>query len=109
MLLTFSLTVFAWIFFRAESMGHAWQIIGQVFSKTLFATPYFENGTRAIPVLIVLAIFLLIEWIGRESQYAIAGIDSLLPKPLKWVFYYSTIIVTIYFTGSGQQFIYFQF
>jgi len=108
-LLTFSLTVFAWIFFRAENLYHSFQIIGEIFSSTLFSKPYFENGTRAIPIIVMLSIFIMIEWIGRNYQYALEGIDKISLKQVRWLFYYALIIATIYFTGTGQQFIYFQF
>jgi alginate O-acetyltransferase complex protein AlgI len=37
MLLTFSLTVFAWIFFRSENISHAFNYIDTIFSNSLFS------------------------------------------------------------------------
>ena len=36
MLTTFILTVFAWIFFRAEDLNHAFSYIGEIFSESVF-------------------------------------------------------------------------
>ena len=40
MLLTFGLTVFAWIFFRAENIGHAFNYISEILSKSIFALSF---------------------------------------------------------------------
>jgi alginate O-acetyltransferase complex protein AlgI len=34
--MTFCLTVFAWIFFRAENIGHALSYISKIFSSSFF-------------------------------------------------------------------------
>lgn len=41
--LTFGLTVFAWIFFRAENIGHAISYISEIFSSSLFTIPKFAG------------------------------------------------------------------
>jgi alginate O-acetyltransferase complex protein AlgI len=107
--ITFGLTVFAWIFFRANNLHHALGIVAQIFSKSVFEIPYYKDGTMSIPTICLVLIFVLIEWIGRENQYAIATIVSKKPKFLRWGFYYLILIVIFVFAGSNQQFIYFQF
>jgi alginate O-acetyltransferase complex protein AlgI len=105
MVVTFTLTVFAWIFFRAENIGHAMSFIAEIFSTSLLAAPevlpYRELG------LIVL--FLLIEWIGREDEYAIARIGIKWPRISKWAFYYFLVGAIIVLGDKKQAFIYFQF
>jgi hypothetical protein len=54
-------------------------------------------------------LFVLIEWSGREQQFAIARIDLKLPTVLRWGFYYLLLIAIFYFAGPQQPFIYFQF
>lgn len=105
MSITFGLTVFAWIFFRAENLGHAWNIISHIFSHTLFTKP------EILPkkFLFLLFIFILIEWIGREQQFAIAKLGTSYPRIIRWGFYYAIVLAIFYFSGSEQQFIYFQF
>ncbi len=104
--LTFSLTVFAWIFFRAESISHSFQFIDEIFSKSLFSAPDISPRTLLMPLL---GMFLAIEWLGRESQYAIAGLGIEWQKITRWSFYYLLIFTIWYFYGAEQQFIYFQF
>ncbi|WCO02541.1 MBOAT family O-acyltransferase [Psychroserpens ponticola] len=108
MFVTFALTVFAWIFFRAETIAHAFSYISGIFTESLFSMPYFKDGTLAIPTLILVMFFVIIEWFGREDQY---GIESLLMKNklLKWCFYYLILILIFVFAGTSQEFIYFQF
>jgi alginate O-acetyltransferase complex protein AlgI len=105
MLFTFTLTVFAWIFFRAENIGHALDYISGIFSTSLFSKPeILPNAT-----LLLIAIFLTIEWLGREQQYAIARLGLTWKKPLRYAMYYAIIFAIFWFTGKEQQFIYFQF
>jgi D-alanyl-lipoteichoic acid acyltransferase DltB (MBOAT superfamily) len=114
MLLTFGLAVFAWIFFRADSIGHAISYISNMFSPSLFSMPYIiEDGTgvRLVPklLLILIALFIAIEWLGREQQYAIQNLGLRWKRPLRHAMYYAIIIAIFWFGGKEQQFIYFQF
>jgi alginate O-acetyltransferase complex protein AlgI len=107
--ITFSLTVFAWIFFRAASVTHAFNYISEIFSSSLFTTPHFPGIRKSIPIVFLTGIFLIIEWMGREQQFAIARLGTGWYKPVRWVMYYIIILVIYIFAGSEQQFIYFQF
>ena len=109
MLLTFGLTVFLWIFFRAENIGHAINYISTILSASLFSIPKFPERGKAITTIILVTIFMLIEWKGREEKYAIADLEIKLSAPLRYAMYYAIIIAIIWFSGKEQQFIYFQF
>lgn len=109
MLSTFGLSVFAWIFFRAENINHAISYVSEIFSRSLFKFPVFSKDSLVKPILILVFIFVIIEWIGREQQYALAHIESKLNRPLRYAFYYAVIIAIFWFGGEEQQFIYFQF
>jgi len=109
MLVTFGLTVLAWIFFRANDIGHAFNYVKEIFSLSLFSAPYFKNGTLCITTVILTLIFIIIEWLGREQQYAIAQMGMRWFKPIRWAFYFCIIIVILAWGGGKQQFIYFQF
>lgn len=102
---TFSLTTLAWVFFRAESVGHALIYLKGIFNKSLFSLP------EDMPNLeILLCIFLiLIEWIGRENKYALGFLVSKWSIYLRWIFYVFLILMLIYFGAKEQSFIYFQF
>ena len=102
---TFSLTVFAWIFFRSESVSDAFHYISRIFSNTLFTIP----AIRPSILFFFLTVFLVIEWLGRDQEYAIANFGLKWHKTIRWGMYYGFIISVFYFAGAEQQFIYFQF
>ncbi|HSO87116.1 MAG TPA: MBOAT family O-acyltransferase [Draconibacterium sp.] len=108
-LITFGLTVFAWIFFRAENIGHAISYISNMVSYDLFNMPYFLGIKKAAILVIFIIVFLLVEWIGREQQYAIKTIVSGWKKPFQWSFYYLIVMIIFLFGSTSQEFIYFQF
>ena len=105
MVLTFVLTVFAWIFFRAENIGHAISYISEIFSLSIFTFP------EALPktTILLIMIFVLIEWFGREGEYAISHLGIKWKRPIRYAMYYAIIIAIFWFGGKEQQFIYFQF
>lgn len=108
MSLTFVLTFFAWIFFRAENMEHAFQYISDIFKNPnsfLVFSVYWKYKT----ILVLIFIFIIIEWIGREGQFAIAHLGKKWKRPLRYAMYYAIIIAIFWFGGKEQQFIYFQF
>ncbi len=108
---TFGLTVFAWIFFRAQDIGHALQYISGIFSSSIFDYPKFSNMIGAIYTLLYLIFFIVIEWIGRNENYAIEKLALNSKRFIRYGFYYLIIIIIIYASlgKSEQTFIYFQF
>jgi alginate O-acetyltransferase complex protein AlgI len=112
MLLTFALAVFAWIFFRAENLTHAFSIIGTIFSPSLFSIPQFGGLRRALMLGVLIVFFFVMEWLGREQPYALAGLgtsEKALSRPLRYLLYYSLALAIFLYAGKVQQFIYFQF
>jgi alginate O-acetyltransferase complex protein AlgI len=107
--ITFALSVFAWIFFRAENISHALHYISVIFSRSLLTLPNFPGIQDSFTTIIMVIIFMLIEWSGRESQYAISHFGMKWKRPLRLAFYYAIIVAIICFGGKEQQFIYFQF
>jgi len=103
--ITFSLTVFAWIFFRSDNLSSALNYISIIFSDSFFTIP------TVLPIIYfcILIVFILIEWIGREEGYALAKIQYRLPKIVRWGLYYTLALTICYFADSENQFIYFQF
>lgn len=107
--ITFGLTLLAWIFFRAENIEHAFSYISTIFSRSLFSVPEFFGKKHAMVTALIICVFTLIEWFGREEQHALAALGLKWRRPVRWAFYYSIIIVIYVFAGETQQFIYFQF
>lgn len=106
---TFALTVLAWIFFRAENVTHAISILSEIFSSSLFTLPAFDGKKSALTVLLFITAFMLIEWNGRNEEYAIASIGLNWKRPIRYAFYYSIMFTLVWFQGQQQEFIYFQF
>jgi len=102
---TFGLTVLAWIFFRAESLGHAFDYINRIFSASFFEAPKSIQWDL-VPALVV---FIIVEWAQRGKQHALELTGVKISKPIRWAIYYAIIIAIIYFRGEPQEFIYFQF
>lgn len=108
-LVTFSLTVLAWVFFRAESVSHALAYLSGIFSSSLFARPVFPDSLGALGTLGLVTVFMVCEWIGRRGQYALERIDLHTAKPIRFATYYLLMGLVAYFFGGEQEFIYFQF
>ena len=107
--ITFSLTVFAWIFFRANNIRHAISYISEILSPSLFTTPKFKGIMESIIIIILVIVFVLIEWKGREGKYAIAHLGIKRKRYFRYALYYAIILAIFLFGGKEQQFIYFQF
>jgi D-alanyl-lipoteichoic acid acyltransferase DltB (MBOAT superfamily) len=104
-LITLIIIMIAWVFFRANSLNEALIYINETFSKSLFTIPEIRPKMTILSVFI----FFIIEWFGRENQYAISLLGIKWIKPLRWAFYYSIILIIFFFAGKQQEFIYFQF
>ena len=108
-ILTFVLTVFSWIFFRAENLGHALCYISEILSPSIFLFPQFSNMYDAFITIILIGVFVIIEWLGRGGQYAISEVGRTMRTPVRYAFYYLLVFAIYWFGGEEQQFIYFQF
>ena len=104
-LLTFLLVTFAWIFFRAENITHAFDYIAGIFSSSILNTP------EKFPLNILVLIFLLIiiEWLQRRKQHGLEIADYKIPFIVRWLIYYTIVVLIIIYNGEQQDFIYFQF
>ncbi|KFC24588.1 MBOAT family O-acyltransferase [Chryseobacterium sp. FH1] len=110
MLLTFALACFAWIFFRAESVGHAIEYISGMFSKSLISVPSVLFDKRAIITVLLLVFFIIIEWSGRRNNFAIEKLGLGNYRILRWGFYAIIIfLIGMYMPSESAEFIYFQF
>ena len=108
-LFTFSLTVFAWIFFRSNTIDQALGYISRIFSASFFSVPLVKVDMYDTYIYALVMLFIIIEWLGREQKYALAKVMPNKPKVYRWAFYYLLIVIIFIFAGSNQEFIYFQF
>jgi D-alanyl-lipoteichoic acid acyltransferase DltB (MBOAT superfamily) len=114
MSVTFGLTVVAWIFFRAENIGHAFQYLKGIFTASLFNISVkdireISNGSDMIYLFGILFAFVLAEWLQRDKQHALQFHEDTSPAMLRRVAYILVAFMIFWFQGSQQVFIYFQF
>jgi D-alanyl-lipoteichoic acid acyltransferase DltB (MBOAT superfamily) len=104
MVITFFLTVIAWIFFRSASVSDAFFYISNIFSnhpgnnsEIIYRTTYPFIG-----------ILIIMEWINRRKEHGLK-INN-YPTWLRWSLYLFFICIIVLFGEFGYHaFIYFQF
>lgn len=102
---TFILTVFAWIFFRANTVGEAISYIKGIFALDFSGGFEFLPCDRYTPeLLLLLAAFMVVEWFSREGEHPVIGRF----KTAKALLVILCILVFGAFSDVSQ-FIYFQF
>ena len=104
-LITFFLTVLAWVFFRSDNINHALQIMSHIFSMSLFD----PLEVKPLFIIALILFFTIIEWFGRFGEYGLQKIFVKQPVYMRWSFYFILIFCIILFSGKAQEFIYFQF
>lgn len=104
-LITFILVSLIWVIFRADSLNDIATYYNQLFSVSIFSIPEI----RPTRLTILILIFILIEWIGRENSFAISKLFVGKSKILRWSLYIIIGCSILFFGGKPQSFIYFQF
>jgi hypothetical protein len=106
---TFLLVSLIWIFFRIESITEIKLIFSQIFSLSFFTIPEFRFIENSFTVGVLVIFFLMIEWFGRDGDFALQNLLKGRAKVFRWSFYYFLILLMVYENGNEQTFIYFQF
>jgi hypothetical protein len=109
-LLTFHLVTFAWIFFRANSVGEAFYIATHLFTTFDVSSLYgLEGGLYNLSFALILIAFLLgVQLLHTKKD--IPRLFALQPVWLRWAVYYAFIFTILAFGEFGTvEFIYFQF
>lgn len=106
MLSTFALTVVAWIFFRSESVGFAFQYLAGIFDMSVFTLPEF----RPWVLFAFIGLLLIFEWKGRFEQHPLNILDK-ATLILRWAIYAVISYFILFYLQVHDQtsFIYFQF
>ncbi len=105
MLMTYSLTVVAWIFFRADSVTVAVKYIESMLSFNFKNGMQYLSSDRYVPELMILIFFfILVEWNSREKDHPFFG---------KWIYLKISLtllaLITLGVYSNISDFIYFQF
>lgn len=121
MLLTFALTCFAWIFFRADSLRAAIEYIGRIFTRpdpwSLTTGLFYNVGldrTQMNILLIAIVIMLLVDLLKYRKNIRFENIADHQNFWVRGLILFALIFAVIIFGAYGdnfdaQQFIYFQF
>lgn len=102
---TFLLVDIAWIFFRADSVEHAFLYLSLIPSGSLLSKPAMVS-----PVLLLcICGMLIVEWGSRHNAHGLG--KSVMPKSslLRKGTYMGLGLIILLFGGSSDSFIYFQF
>ena len=104
MVSTFLLTCLAWIFFRAKSIGDAFDYIGRIFTNQSFQSQYLDNERYNYEIILLILGFVLVEWKSRTQVEPISGKYSSLKLALC-----IAAVVALGTYSDYKEFIYFQF
>jgi D-alanyl-lipoteichoic acid acyltransferase DltB (MBOAT superfamily) len=107
---TFGITMLAWVFFRAESLTHAISYLDSMFNLDLFSIPHIMDMPKVKISLVLLTLFVCIEWLGREGAFAIDVLEKKINGVQRLILYsFIVFLIGMYSPTSENPFIYFQF
>ena len=110
---TFALTVFAWMFFRADSFAQLWLMLQSLVRGwefgSLWELIYLVNGRECLMMALLVLLLLGSEWLCGKSELP----DRLfrLPLAVRWLILLAMLFLLILFGkySESPSFIYFQF
>ncbi|MCF6133015.1 MBOAT family O-acyltransferase [Flavobacterium wongokense] len=103
-LITFTITCLAWIFFRAKTIHDAIAYIQRMVTDLHFAPQYFSFERYNYEIIIMILLFVMVEWNNRYKIEPLSGKYSWLKVSLSIMAIVALGIFTDY-----KNFIYFQF
>ncbi|NMH29557.1 MBOAT family O-acyltransferase [Flavobacterium silvaticum] len=104
MLVTFSLVVFAWIFFRAHNVSQALAYIDGIIRLKDFSIQYLGVDRYSYELMSLLLLFVAVEWFSREREHPVCGRFE-YAKAILLLF----LILVLGAYSNPSDFIYFQF
>jgi D-alanyl-lipoteichoic acid acyltransferase DltB (MBOAT superfamily) len=111
--ITFLMTVMAWIFFRSDTISQAIDIVKEIFSSTFFQRPNFLNNHDMIYLLIhsvMILVLVWVEWLHRDKQFGLQfNLKTMSSTAKRWSIYTVIVLFILLFGGKQNNFIYFQF
>jgi D-alanyl-lipoteichoic acid acyltransferase DltB (MBOAT superfamily) len=103
-LYTFTLACLAWIFFRAKSITDAVWYIKRIFTDGSFSSQYLSNERYNYELLLMIGLFIVVEWNNRLKEEPLSGKYSWFKVALA-----VAAIVALGTYSDYKEFIYFQF
>ena len=111
---TFTLTCLAWVFFRAEDLGHAFRYLGRMADGWSRAGAWqrclavLGDHYLLAPAMACAVLLFAVEWVQREHAHGLERLPA--QRPLRWAIYLGVLAAVVFAGDHGeQQFIYFQF
>jgi D-alanyl-lipoteichoic acid acyltransferase DltB (MBOAT superfamily) len=101
---TFIITCFAWIFFRASTITMALDYIKRIFTQGEFAEQYLKNERYNYEIVLLILLFIGIEWRFRNQIEPLSGRYSWLKVALCLI---GIVVLGVF--SDYKSFIYFQF
>ena len=105
MISVFNFVKFTFIFFRSDNITHALLFLSKIFSDSFFLIP----ETPSFKLILLVIIFSLLEWYGRQGDYVLDSILTSYNKALRWVAYLFFVVLILYYAVVEKTFLYFQF
>ncbi|WP_343695564.1 MBOAT family O-acyltransferase [Flavobacterium sp.] len=103
-LYTFLLTCIAWVFFRARTITDAVLYLKRIVTNKDFSFQYLDNERYSYELLLMIGVFVLIEWNNRSKVEPLSGKWSTIKVAL------AILAIMAFGTFSDyKEFIYFQF
>lgn len=101
---TFLITCVAWIFFRARTISDALLYLKRIVTNRDFSFQFLENDRYNYELLLMIGIFVLVEWNNRTKVEPLSGKKSILKIA------FAIVAIVAFGTFSDyKEFIYFQF
>lgn len=101
---TFVLTTIAWIFFRAKSISEALGYIQKMVTDLHFDSQYLTNERYNFELLLLVVVFVGVEWFNRSKVEPLSGKASWIKVTLALM---ALLALGVY--SDYKEFIYFQF
>jgi alginate O-acetyltransferase complex protein AlgI len=103
-LLTFALSCLAWVFFRAKTITDAILYLKKMFTNGLFETQYLTNERYNYELILMIVLFVVVEWNNRTKEEPISGKNQIIKLSLCLA-----AIIALGTYSDYKEFIYFQF
>lgn len=101
---TFALTTVAWIFFRAKSISAAIGYVQKMATDCHFDLQYLSNQRYNLELLLLVLVFVMVEWFNRSKVEPLSGKASWIKVTLALM---ALMALGVY--SDYKEFIYFQF
>ncbi|SFD07343.1 MBOAT family O-acyltransferase [Algibacter pectinivorans] len=108
MMMVFSIVTFSWVFFRSATIADAFNYVLRMFSVFTFESYMHPRGFRMIDYYILVALFVIYEYLIRRDERAPFKFKS---RYVRFMVYAMVILCMLLFYDSkiDRSFIYFQF